>query len=356
MSASAGNTGALVEAPIVETTCPFYYRSFEDLNNLVRTAAEKLPADFDLVVGIPRSGLMVANLVALHLHVPLTDIDGFLAGRVLYSGPRLAANAQRKAYRKVLVVDDSISSGEQLLVIRKTLEGVKADVQYAVAYAQPEALRMVDYAFEVVPQPRAFEWNMMNGPHLARSCVDIDGVLCRDPTDAENDDGEAYLKFLSTVPLRVRPRHRIKHLVTSRLERYRGETEAWLRKNDVPYENLWMAPYRTAAERRAAKAYGTLKAEIYRKTGALLFIESDPRIAREIAEIAKRPVFCYEARKMVYPGQELGAVMTFPGPKPPGLNVPLRWFVRQVGLEAARRIQTRATALLSRVYPRQAES
>jgi len=41
-----------------------------------------------------------------------------------------------------------------------------------------------------------FEWNALHHSNPERFCVDIDGVLCRDPTEAENDDGESYLEFL----------------------------------------------------------------------------------------------------------------------------------------------------------------
>ncbi len=325
-----------------------YYRGFEDLNRLVRESAIKLPSDIDVVVGIPRSGLLVANLIALHLHLPLAELGGFARGELLYHGWRLSKRGEIPAFRKVLVVDDSISSGAELRNAQAKLKNVRTPLLYAVAYAAPEALHMVDFAFEVLPQPRVFEWNIMNGEVLKNACVDIDGVLCGDPTDEENDDGERYLKFIAETPLRCRPRARIKHLVTSRLERYRRETEQWLVKNGIEYERLWMAPYPTAAARRAAQAYAKLKAEIYRETGAQLFIESADHVAREIAEIVQRPVFCTDTRQMFYPGQAPGALMTFPGRTPPGVRVPLSWFIRQAGMEVASRLMSRISGAIPR--------
>lgn len=72
--------------------------------------------------------------------------------------------------------------------------------------------------------PRVFEWNVLHHPVLNDACVDIDGVLCRDPTPAENDDGRKYREFLSTVEPTIVPGQRIGHLVTSRLEQYRPKT------------------------------------------------------------------------------------------------------------------------------------
>ena len=46
------------------------------LDDAVVSWLADLPRDVDIVAGIPRSGLLVANLLALHLNVPMTDIAG----------------------------------------------------------------------------------------------------------------------------------------------------------------------------------------------------------------------------------------------------------------------------------------
>ena len=48
--------------------------------------------------------------------------------------------------------------------------------------------------------------------------MDIDGVLCADPTPEENDDGEKYRHFLLNAPPLFIPKVTIGTLVTSRLE------------------------------------------------------------------------------------------------------------------------------------------
>ena len=45
------------------------------LNNTIYKNINKIPKDVDLIVGIPRSGLLVANLLALYLNIKLTDIE-----------------------------------------------------------------------------------------------------------------------------------------------------------------------------------------------------------------------------------------------------------------------------------------
>ena len=56
------------------------YRSVNDLNHCIVANLHRLPRDIDLVVGIPRSGVLAASLIALHLNLPLVDLDGFIEG------------------------------------------------------------------------------------------------------------------------------------------------------------------------------------------------------------------------------------------------------------------------------------
>ncbi len=130
-----------------------------------------------------------------------------------------------------------------------------------------------------------------------------DGVLCLDPTETENDDGPAYLSFLQTARRLSSPTQVIGHLVTSRLERYRPETEAWLKQHDIRFGKLHMLDVPTAAERRRLNLHGRFKTGIYRGLDdALLFIESEPDQAREIAESSGKPVLCFATQELFRPG------------------------------------------------------
>ncbi|MFX8227120.1 hypothetical protein ABTL27_19780, partial [Acinetobacter baumannii] len=86
-----------------------------------------------------------------------------------------------------------------------------------------------DIWFEVVEGPRAFAWNMQKHIRLPRWGFDFDGVLCRDNTKAENDDGPLYARFLRDAEPVFVPQRPIGHIVTGRLEKYRPETLDWLR-------------------------------------------------------------------------------------------------------------------------------
>jgi orotate phosphoribosyltransferase len=274
-----------------------HFKSLSDLNRDVFRLSAHLTRSIDVVVGVPRSGLLAANMFALHFDRPLADVDGFLAGRTLMKDipdrPR------------VLVLDDSVGSGQSMREVKSKVAsaGFEADWVFGAVYVRPDSAHEVDVYTEVVPTPRVFEWNIMRNDVLARSCVDIDGVLCRDPLDQENDDGECYLDFLSGVPANFQMSQRIGCLVTNRLERYRAETEAWLSRNGIQYDRLVMGHYPNAAARREAGRHGVDKAHVYKDSPYELFIESSRWQAEQIAQISGKSVYCMDDHVMIYPSQ-----------------------------------------------------
>ena len=285
------------------------YRSIADLSHAIRENLHKLPRDIDLVVGVPRSGMLAANMIALSRNLKLTDLASYLLdmplkqGRTrksLFTGVTKPSDASH-----VLVVDDSIDSGDSLESTKALITeiGRRHKITYCNVYSTKESKHKPDVFLEVVPLPRSFEWNVMHRPFLAQCCLDIDGVLCLDPTDAENDDGVAYINFLRNVTPLVVPSYRIGHLVTSRLEKYRNETEKWLENNAFIYGQLHMLDLPDAQTRRRLGCHASFKTEIFRSLeNTQLFIESDNNQAIEIANASGKPVLCYTTQKMYYPG------------------------------------------------------
>lgn len=283
-----------------------HYRSISDMNDAIVRNLHRLPRDIDLVVGVPRSGILAATLVSLTANIPITDLDSFLAGKIYNSGVtkrRAALDRKASEMRKVLVIDDSVSGGAAMRDARGRIEaaGIKADFTFAAVFGLVPQYEETDLVFEVVPHPRMFQWNFMHHKFLAQSCVDIDGVLCLDPTEAENDDGPAYEKFLGeALPLHG-PTRKIGWLVTSRLEKYRKLTEAWLAKHDIQYDHLIMLDLPSKAERQRLGVHGSFKADFYRKSDAILFIESEHQQALKIAGLSGKPVLCVETHLVSYP-------------------------------------------------------
>ncbi len=99
------------------------------------------------------------------------------------------------------------------------------------------------------------------------------------------------------------PSHPVRWLVTSRLEKYREATEAWLKSHGVQYTELVMMDYPDMEARRAAQAYASFKADIYLRTKAWLFIESSLPLSRDIAERTGYGVFCMDTRELIRPGK-----------------------------------------------------
>jgi uncharacterized HAD superfamily protein/adenine/guanine phosphoribosyltransferase-like PRPP-binding protein len=325
-----------------------HFRSIADLNRDVLANLHRIPRDIDVVVGIARSGMFPAALIALARNLPLAELCSFSEGRLLGTGSTRGSKSSSIAFedvRHALIVDDSINDGNSIENARAMLAPLAGQMKltFCAIYSAQASPRPADLAFAHVPKPRVFEWNVMHHSVLARSCVDIDGVLCLDPTHEENDDGTAYLNFLRTATPRPIPTHRISTLVTSRLEKYRPETEAWLKANDVEYDRLVMLDLPTAEERRRTGAHGTFKGEYYRKSDAILFIESELRQAEEIARISGKPVLSVEGPVMCYPG--VSAVSMFQSVRTGG--------PRRLVAQAARRMMggiryARARAMLRR--------
>jgi len=281
------------------------YRSICDLSRDLLTW--ELPADIEAIVGIPRSGMLVAGMLALHRNLPYTDLDGFLAGRMLATGAtkNVEENLDRflERRRKVLIVDDSCASGAEMRWVRQTISeaGLDHDLYFAVVYMNPGREREVDFYRRLLPWPRLFEWNVLHSPTATGGCWDIDGVLCRDPTPEENDDGPRYLQFISEVPVRVRPSLPLGWIVTSRLEKYREPTEAWLARNGIACDHLVMLDLPDKETRVAANCHASFKAEVYKGAPADIFIESSQRQAVEIARLSGKCVISFETQECVLP-------------------------------------------------------
>lgn len=116
---------------------------------------------------------------------------------------------------------------------------------------------------ESVPSPRFFEWNFRNHPVAQISAYDFDGVLCFDPSRRENDDGRRYLEFLANAQPLFVPKYRISVIVTSRLEKYRQQTEEWLNRNGIEFNELVMLDGVSAVERRKRRMHASFKAEFF---------------------------------------------------------------------------------------------
>lgn len=268
-------------------------RSHADLARDVAAGLHRIDrAAFDVVVGVPRSGMIPAAMIATHLNMPLADVVGYGQGIVHgRSGKALPPG------RRVLLVDDSCNKGRAMArAVEMLPKGTRITRLAVYGPYQVDPASVLDISLAECPGPRVFAWNMAKHRRLPRWGFDFDGVLCRDIEKAENDDGPRYAEFLDTVEPLFVPRRPIGHIITGRAEKYRAATEAWLARYGVEFEALHMTPWHTKAERmdamRFAGGRGAWKAAKVRELGVEMFIESCPKQAGIIAREAGVPVWC----------------------------------------------------------------
>ncbi|MBR3662012.1 MAG: phosphoribosyl transferase [Alphaproteobacteria bacterium] len=260
----------------------------------------KIPDNIDLVVGIPRSGMIPAYMIGFLRNLPVCSLNEFMAGNLKRDGERKIKEITEEKLN-ILVIDDSCSSGRAMCRARQAVGNLseKHNIMYMAVYVLPGSEHYIDIYAEVVPNPRMFQWNYLNHPNIEQCCFDIDGVLCYDPTPEQNDDGQEYIRFLETARPKYIPKYKIGALVTSRLEKYRKHTEDWLKKNNISYNKLYMLNLPSKEERIRLNAHASFKSEVFAKKG-LVFYESEPKQAEEIALKTGKPVVCTENNTLYY--------------------------------------------------------
>ncbi|MEX0686708.1 MAG: phosphoribosyltransferase family protein [Balneolales bacterium] len=275
------------------------YRSYKDLSKAIISNIYKIPNDVDLIVGIPRSGLMAGNLIASSLNLPIIDLDTFLSNyklsREIKGSTSIHYDLPRDA-KHVLLVDDSIYAGKSMAHAKALIKkaAIKQTITSCTVYANPDSTHLVDIYFEKLSSPGCQEWNILHRDKLEHFCVDIDGVICIDPTKKEDDDGPAYLEFLKNAKPLMIPSHKVGYLITGRLEKYRKETESWLEEHHIKYHKLYMLDLPNAEIRWKLRASPKFKAKLFKNlTDSPLFIESDPNEARTIARLSGKKVLCF---------------------------------------------------------------
>ena len=216
------------------------FRSLEDLALACQKIADRIPNTYDLIVGVPRSGLFPATFLSLKFGRPL-----LAAGLADEVKPWLSGSSERGVGQpgRILVVDDSATTGAAVLKARdevmKRYPG--AVVHTAVIFAAPNTTSLVDYYAESVPQPRFFEWNLMHSKQGILA-TDMDGVLCENCPPGVSDDEAAYVAWMKNAKAHLIPGFKIDFIVTNRFERHRATTEAWLKEHGVDYGELLMSP------------------------------------------------------------------------------------------------------------------
>jgi uncharacterized HAD superfamily protein len=257
------------------------------------------------VVGVPRSGMISAYVISSFLNLDCTDIDSFIANKNLQRGitrsSRYSLILPHDA-RRVLIVDDSINSGKSMKEVIERIPDFLSERIYTLAiYSSDKRPTYINGYFKLLVGRKIFEWSIFHSNLIPLMCFDLDGVLCKDPTIDQDDDGKMYLDFLrNAIPLFL-PTGKVEAIVTNRLEKYRKVAEEWLNLHHIEYVNLVMLNSSSANERSKIDPSIDNKARYYKSSNSILFVESDPLQSVKIAEFSGKPVYCVNANCLVNP-------------------------------------------------------
>lgn len=279
------------------------YRSVADLASAIKSNLWRIPGDISFIVGIPRSGLLAASMIALFRNLPICTVQELTNGLAPQCGRTRSPKLKSDAARRILLVDDSIWTGSSMAKALAQLSKV-VDVNSIVTcaiYGIHSDHAGCDLIFEVVEPPRYFEWNLFHRKATQKMGFDIDGVLCRDPSTHENDDGPEYQQFIRTSTPLITPTHPIGGVASNRLAKYETPTRQWLTECGINFSNAFFHSANNAEVRRSLGDYVSAKAEAYSSSNWILFIESDKEQAIQICRRANKPVYCYENGQIYYP-------------------------------------------------------
>lgn len=267
-----------------------------------------IPPDITAIAGVARSGLSAATMLSMYLHLPMITIRQTMNDIVATgNGWRLGGTRHVDPQKgRILVVDDTVMTGNSLRAIRPLVSEKLGQAVYAAVYVNPRATKKPDIWAVDLPWPHILEWNMFNSILSPSMALDFDGILCQDCEPGSDDDGPKYLNFIRNAkPLYLPRRVPVPLIVTARIERYRKETEEWLARHKVKVGRLVMHPAKSLRERQRdniaifkAKHYKAWAIRHRARPGPALFIESEDRQAQAIARHSGLIVVCPSSCKV----------------------------------------------------------
>jgi uncharacterized HAD superfamily protein len=281
------------------------YCTYNDLDIIIRKNFSKFTSwNPELVVGIQRSGMIPAYMVSMALNVQCCTITDLIENReikVLSSRDLKSSVVFPWEAKKILIIDDSVNEG---LKYCELLSQIPRDVREkcinAAIFVSRKSNKFLDLYLDILPV-HIFEWHIFHRKfEVENSGFDLDGVLCDNPTIAEESNEDNYVSFIKSAKPKYIPTYEIKAIVTSRLEKYRLETEQWLRANNVKYKKLIMLNLSSNEERASIPNCSALyKAKVYIEGDFYLFYESNEVEARVIAMETGKSVYCIDSNKII---------------------------------------------------------
>ena len=250
---------------------------------------DKLASDFDTVVAIPRSGMLIGSIISTYFGKPLSTPDMIIEGKQWISSESSLHEINLNFYGTILLVDDSLSSGKQMekyaQLIQKYLPNKK--IITAVLYKSKDSSYKLDRFYKEVPGKTLnhYDFSLMHQKLNLNLACDLDGILCKDYAGQNYDD---FLR--NAIPHRI-PIFQIDTIITARSEKHRKITEDWLKKYNVRYKNLYMLHENDNSDiERVIK----FKVKILLKERPDLYWESNDYLAKECFERTGIKTLCLE--------------------------------------------------------------
>lgn len=272
-------------------------KNITDMNNTISKNLLKIKnlGSIDAVVGIPRSGLLPATIISTHLQLPLSDIENYKNNKFYLPSGKVVELGKNK---NILLVDDSILNGnamEKALSYISTFNFDDKIIKFVVWATDKNKNKkeLLDLYCDICPTPRAFQWNLWKHNRLKYWALDMDGVICRDPTNEENDRGTRYLNFIENATPLYPVNSAVKYIITGRLEKFRKPTEKWLKRHNIKYDKLIMKQTDNKNDHAENKA-----SIINTLNDIELYIESSKKQAINISKLVSIPVWCTETQKV----------------------------------------------------------
>ena len=273
-------------------------------SNLVESTIDSLNEipKIKAVVGMPKSGMCTAAIIADQNNVPLLHMSSDIAKKI--------NNCNAKGDKSpILFVDDTICTGTSMANVKRTLLKQVPDETFLffANYCTHRQRDKADIITAILREPHLLEWNLFNSTLTSRVMLDLDGVLSPDVPMVINSNEDYYIEYIANA------RPIVSHLprlfpclgfCTGRLEQYRDVTEKWLLINGVRYEDLFM--FGGTLEERDSDhnmVVGKFKAKVIAGLDVEIFVESDDEQAQIITnELTKQNancnIVCIQSKKL----------------------------------------------------------
>lgn len=254
----------------------------EDMTAMTRDWCKRLPCAYDLVVGIPRTGLTIAGLISDYFAIPLSvpeKLPEFWSSN----------DIPEREIKRVLIVEDGTTHGSKLIPAKDVAQAFfpNATVHIGSLLVNKQTIPLDTFGF--VLEDRYYgEWQLLHLEFSQNVASDLDGVLCHNPPPFTTE--KAYMDWMRTaIPYRI-PIYALSMIVTSRHQKYWEITVEWLRKNGIRYQRLIMANDMSNTMIQKAEAIFRYQPEF--------FLESEDGTAKELHMRTGVPVICISNMRM----------------------------------------------------------